>query len=145
MAITDNNIENSEEKLKENNIIKVLQEQKAESIQIERERFWNLFGFVPDKYIRFFNIVIIEIFVVLFFTLVYYILLSDFDTHFFAPDGYPKRYFTHHKILTALFLSINLQSTTSYLAINFKSIFVRCIINLQLIITIAILFFFVSN
>jgi len=145
MGITDNNIENSEEKLKENNIIKVLQEQKAQSIQIERERFWNLFGFIPDKYIRYFNIVVIEVIATLFFAFIYYILLKDFDTHFFAPSGYTKTHFTKYTFLTALFMAINFQTTTSYVDIKCKTIFVRTIINLQLVITIAILFFFVSN
>ena len=145
MGITDNNIENSEEKLKENDIVKVLQVKKAQSIEIERARFWHLFGFIPDEYIRYFNIVVIEVIATLFFAFIYYILLRDFDTHFFAPSGYTKTHFTKHKFLTALFMAINFQTTTSYVDVKCKTMFVRTIINLQLVITIAILFFFVSN
>lgn len=145
MGTVNNSINDSDETLKKNTFFQFIQEEKEKKIEIERARLWHLFDFIPDKYIKSFNIVVFEIIATLFFAIIYYILLCDFDRHFFLVSGYPKRHFTHHKFLTALFLSISLQSTTSYLSINFKSILVKCIINLQLIITIAILFFFVSN
>ena len=68
--------------------------------------------------------------------------MLDFDRYYFVTGGYKKGHFAKHKFLTALFMSINFQTTTAYVDLKTKSFFVRSIINLQLVITVAILFFF---
>ena len=126
-------------------ISQVIEQEKKENIKKERERFWNLFGFIPDRYVKYFNIIFIEISITLFFAIIYYTLLQDFDKHFFVPSGYTKEHFASYKFLTALFMSINFQTTTAYVDIKCRSIFCRFMINLQLTTTIAILFFFIST
>ena len=129
----------------ENNFLEYIQSEKKENIKKETKDIRNLFGFIPDRYIKYFNISVIEIFTTLLFATIYYILLQDFDKHFFVPTGYSKEHFAKYKYLTALFMSINFQTTTAYVDVKCKSILVRGIVNLQLVTTVAILFFFISG
>lgn len=129
----------------ENNLLEYIQQEKKQNIKKETNDIRNLFGFIPDKYINYFNICVIEVFTTIFFASIYYVLLQDFDKHFFVPTGYSKEHFAKYKYLTAMFMSINFQTTTAYVDIKCKSIFVRTMVNLQLVTTVAILFFFISG
>ena len=114
-----------------------------QQVQQERALFGNMFGFIPDGYIKYFNIFVIETITTLFFTLIYYyFMVVDFDKYYFVTGGYHKKHFAAHKFWTALFMSINFQTTTAYVDLKVKSFLLRFIINLQLVVTIAILFFF---
>jgi hypothetical protein len=120
--------------------INAMQKQK---IQQERDLFGNIFGFIPDAYIKYFNIFVVESITTLFFTFIYYyFMVLDFDKYYFVTGGYHKKHFSAHKFWTALFMSINFQTTTAYVDLKVKSFLLRFIINLQLVTTVAILFFF---
>ena len=115
----------------------------AQKIQTERALFGNIFSFIPDGYIKYFNIFVVETVTTLFFALVYYyFMVVDFDKYYFVTGGYPKKHFAMHKFLTALYMSINFQTTTAYVDLKIKSYFIRSIVNIQLVLTVAILFFF---
>lgn len=129
----------------ENVVVNYIEYAKKQRIDEERKRLWNLFGFVPDKYIKYVNIIVIELTATLFFAFLYYILLLDFDKNYFIPEGFPREHFFNHKFLIAIYMSINFQTTTAYVDIKCKSILSRTIIILQLITTVAIAFFFISN
>jgi len=104
--------------------------------------FGNFFGLVPDRYEKYFNLFAFQITSTLTFAIIYYILLMDFDNHFFTQAGYSKHQFLDHIISVAIFMSINFQTTTAYVDIKCKSFLSRVIINLQIVSTFAITFLF---
>jgi len=139
----DQNSNNTNTSNQNANAIQYINVIKKQKIQEERALFGNIFGFIPDGYIKYFNIFVVETITTLFFTLIYYyFMVVDFDKYYFVTGGYHKKHFTAHKFYTALFMSINFQTTTAYVDLKVKSFFLRFIINLQLVVTIAILFFF---
>lgn len=131
--------------IQENSAIQYIENLKKKDLEEEKKVLYNLFGLVPDKYVRYFNIIVIEIFATLLFTLIYYIMMLDFDTYFFVPQEFSREHFTKNKLLVALFMSINFQTTTAYVDIKCKSIISRSFITLQLITTVMIAFFFIST
>jgi hypothetical protein len=71
-------------------------------------------------------------------------MMLDFDTYYFVPAQYSRSHFTDHKLLIALFMSINFQTTTAYVDLKCKSIISRSVVMLQLVTTLLIAFFFIS-
>ena len=133
---------NNEENIINLNIKKTLDK----TLDKEQKDLFNLFGYIPKKYIRYFNVVVLEVFTTLFFALIYYILLvKNFDSHFFIPLGFDQEKLWQHKWFVALYMSVNFQTTTAYVDIKCKSLFVKSIILLQLIVTVAIAFFFITT
>jgi hypothetical protein len=110
----------------------------------ERYIFGNLFGIIPDKYIKYFNLFLIHLVSTVFFGIIYYILLLDFNTYWFFPGELQKNQLFDHLGLAAFFLSIQFETTTAYVDLKCKHILPRCIINLQIIITFMITFLFLT-
>lgn len=113
-------------------------------INDERYIFGNLFGYIPKKYIKYFNLVSMHLIFVAFFAFIYYKLLLNFNKHFFIPSGFPSSHFLNHKFLIALYMSINFQTTTAYVDLKCKSFLSRTVIVLQLIETFMITFLFLT-
>jgi hypothetical protein len=80
----------------------------------------------------------------LFFASIYYFLLLDYKKNFIIPSDFSKKLFLNNKALIALFISINLQSTVVYIDIKCKTIFVKTIFTLQIVITILIAFLYLT-
>jgi hypothetical protein len=138
-----NNYTSNNEISKGENIIEIYKKTKENALKGEERNLYNLFGYIPKKYLRYFNLLIIQIFATLFFALLYYILLIvDFDKHFFIQPGFKDEKLWNYKWFVAIYLSINFQTTTAYVDLKCKSMLVKSIILLQLITTAAIAFFF---
>ena len=125
-------------------VIKYVEQQKKENLEEEKKVLSNLFGIIPKKYVKYFNIIVIEVFATLLFALIYYIMMLDFDTYYFVPAEYSRAHFFNNKALIALFMSINFQTTTAYVDIKCKNIVSRSFVILQLVTTFMIAFFFIS-
>jgi len=157
MNYFDSNVENNDlnnpdqkktanEKAHSNILLEYTKKQKK-FIEAEKNDLTNLFGIVPQKYVRYFNIIVIEVAATLFFTIIYYILLIDYEKNFFVPNAvsYTKGHFENHKWAIALFMSINFQSTTAFVDLKCKSIISRTIINCQLVSSFLIAFYFLTT
>jgi hypothetical protein len=128
------------------NIIDKYKKNEEKTLDNEQKDLYNLFGYIPKKYIKFFNVLILEVFTTLFFAFIYYILLvTNFDGHFFIPIGFDQEKLWQHKWFVAIYMSINFQSTTAYVDIKCKSLLVKSLILMQIIITVAIAFFFITT
>lgn len=110
----------------------------------ERYIFGNLFGIIPDKYVKYLNLFLIHLVSTVFFGIIYYILLLDFNTYWYFPGELQKNQLFDHLGLAAFFLSIQFETTTAYVDLKCKHILPRCIINLQIIITFMITFMFLT-
>lgn len=108
----------------------------------ERYIFGNFFGVVSDKYIKYFNLFALHLLCTVFFGLIYYVLLLDFDHNFYIPVGFPKGQFLDNLFVIAIFLSIQFETTTAYVDLKCKSFLSRLIFNIQTITTFLITFLF---
>ena len=73
------------------------------------------------------------------FAICYYILLNNIDEHFIVNKEL-KSFYTENSILNAIFISINLESSTGYLDLITKSVLSRSICTAQLFISLIITF-----
>jgi len=107
--------------------------------------FGNLNGIIEKNYVKYFNLICFEILFTFIFALIYYILLLDANRNFTIPKDFKPGHFLNHKLLTALYMSVNFQSTVAYVDLKCKSFLSRTIINLQIVetVTLALLFLFV--
>ena len=71
------------------------------------------------------------------FAICYYILLNNIDEHFIVNEEL-KSFYTDNTVLNAIFISINLESSTGYLDIFSKSVLSRSICTIQLFISLLI-------
>ena len=71
------------------------------------------------------------------FAICYYFLLNNIDEHFIVNKEL-KSFYNENTILNAIFISINLESSTGYLDIFTKSVLSRSICTIQLFITLLI-------
>jgi hypothetical protein len=133
---TDNNNNNNN---KANNSVNVFNKKEVND---ERYIFGNFFGVVSDKYIKYFNLFALHLLCTVFFGLIYYALLLDFDHNFYIPVGFPKSQFLDNLFVIAIFLSIQFETTTAYVDLKCKSFFSRLIFNIQTITTFLITFLF---
>jgi hypothetical protein len=109
--------------------------------------FGNFGGLVNQQYEHFSNLIAIQLCAVLFFALIYYLFMLDFNTFYIIPSDLmkvKKESYLNHKMLIAIFMSINFQTTTAYVDIMCKSIWVRSVITLQLVSTIIVTFLFLT-
>jgi hypothetical protein len=130
----------------ENNISNYVLNNKI--IRDERFIFGNLFGIVSEKYIKYFNFACLQIIFVTIFALIYFVLLLNFNDHFFVPGDFPKEfikdYISKHKLFIAFYMSINFQTTMAYIDIKCKSYFCRVVIMFQLVQTVMLAFLFLT-
>ena len=71
------------------------------------------------------------------FAICYYILLNNIDEHFIVNKEL-KSFYNETPILNAVFISINLESSTGYLDLITKSVLSRSICTAQLFISLLI-------
>jgi hypothetical protein len=115
------------------------------NIKNELHVFGNFGGLVSEKYEHFSNLIALQICSVFLFATIYYILMLDFDRFYTVPNDlikFKKTHYLDHKLLIALFMSINFQTTTAYVDLKCKSVWTRLIIILQLLSTFTITFLF---
>ena len=147
MSLLDNNYINSN--TKETEIEKIDDEiekvdNNVENILLQDKLyiFGNLNGLVSDKYVKYFNLIILQILSIITYTLIYRFLMIDFDANYFIPKEFDQEDFINNKFLIALFMSINFQTTTAFVDLKCKGIISKSIIILQLLTTILITFLF---
>jgi hypothetical protein len=70
--------------------------------------------------------------------MIYYYLFSDIDTHFILNDQVSKEEYLENKIINSVYLSINMQSTTGSLDLNFRSAVARIVAIIQQFLTLTI-------
>jgi len=104
--------------------------------------FGDMFGFIPEKYIKLFNIVLSQLTCVVLYAMIYYYFLLNFDTYFTVPAGFPRSHFTDNLLFIAFNLSINFQTTTAYVDLKCKSIITRIVICAQIVSSFLIVFLF---
>ena len=117
------------------------------NIKNELHVFGNFGGLVSEKYEHFSNLIAIQMCAIIFFTTIYYIFMLDFDRFYTVPNdliNFKKTHYLDHKLLIALFMSINFQTTTAYVDLKCKSVWTRLVITLQLVSTIVITFLFLT-
>ena len=71
------------------------------------------------------------------FAICYYFLLNNIDEHFIVNKEL-KSFYTDNTILNAVFISINLESSTGYIDLITKSVLSRSICMTQLFISLLI-------
>jgi len=111
-------------------------------IQKEYYIFGDFFGYIPEKYIKLFNILLFQLTSLLFYAAVYYYFLLQFDTYFTVPDGFKRSHFVKNKLFIAFNMSVNFQTTAAYVDIKCKSIITRIVICAQIISSFLIIFLF---
>ncbi len=106
--------------------------------------FGNFFGLVPKGFEKYFNLFAFHLTSVIVFAIFYRILMIDFYKNFIIPKDFDfdHNHFINHKVMIALFMSINFQSTVAYVDLKCKSFLTRLVIILQIISTFAITFLF---
>ena len=113
-------------------------------INDERFIFGDFFGMVPEKYIKFFNLFAAHLVSTIFFGLIYYTLLLDFDNNFFIQSGFPKGQFLNHLFAIAMFMSIQFETTTAYVDLKCKNFLSRTVLTVQTVMTFMITFLFLT-
>ena len=83
------------------------------------------------------NFFITHLISIFLFAICYYILLNNIDEHFIVNEEL-KSFYTDNTVLNAIFISINLESSTGYLDIFSKSVLSRSICTIQLFISLLI-------
>jgi hypothetical protein len=104
--------------------------------------FGNFYGLISEKYIRFFNLFALQLLATIIFSVIYYFLLLDFDKYFYIPQGLPRGQFLNNKMLVAIIMSVNFQTSTAYVDIKGKTMSVRILILFQLVLSFMITFLF---
>lgn len=96
--------------------------------------------FLPDNYIKYAMMLILHLTSIMIFTLIYYLMMLDFNNYYFIPEGFAIEHFKNNLLLISFFMSIQFQTTTAYVDLKLKSIIARAFVNLQVILTFVITF-----
>jgi hypothetical protein len=114
-----------------------------EILSDQRFIFGNFGGLVKKPYIKYCNLVVLEIICILTFAIIYYPLLFKFDQFLLKVDN-----ITGNGYLVmawrALLHSINYQANANYTPITFDHIIVQTVITLQLTISLLLVFLFLT-
>lgn len=102
--------------------------------------FREKFNFIPEKYIKYFVMLGLHLISIIFFMIIYYLMMFDFDRYYFIPERFGDEHFKSFPLLIALFMSINFQTTTAYVDLKLKSLITRSVVMLQLCTTFVITF-----
>lgn len=102
--------------------------------------FREKFTFIPEKYLKYFVMLGLHLISIIFFMIVYYLMMLDFNRFYFIPEGFGEEHFKSYPLLIALFMSINFQTTTAYVDIKLKSLITRSFVMMQLCMTFIITF-----
>jgi hypothetical protein len=113
-------------------------------VKDERYIFGNFFGLVSDKYIKYFNLICFEFFFTVFFALLYYGLMLNFNENFHITNDFKPSHFLDHKLLMSFIMSLEFQTTIAYVDLKCKSVLSRVLQNLQVIETVLLAFLFLT-
>ena len=108
----------------------------------EINMFGNTFGMIPNRYIKYFNLISLHIISTFIFTTIYYILFLNFNDNFFTDLKWLKTQILNDRWFAAFVISVNFQTTTAYVDIKFKSRLARFVTVIQLLTTFLITFLF---
>lgn len=95
--------------------------------------------------VRYTYIVIYHFISTILFSFIYYYLMLDFDTYWFAPAGYTKKYWLDNKLLTSFYISLNFETGVAYVDIKCKDQISRSIIMIQIAASYLITFYILLN
>lgn len=124
------------ENISQNGEIKNVEKTNQKVLNYFREKF----SFIPEKYIKYFVMLGLHLISIVFFMIIYYLMMLDFDRYYFIPQGFEDAHFKSFPLLIALFMSINFQTTTAYVDLKLNSLISRSIVMLQLCTTFVITF-----
>jgi len=105
--------------------------------------FGNMNGLIKDNYIKYFNLICFELLFTFIFAIIYYLLLIDNDNHFVIPSYLKSKSFFDNRLLIALFISINFQSTIANVYVKTNDLLSISIINIQIIETMFLALLFI--
>jgi hypothetical protein len=92
--------------------------------------------FYFNKNISYF--IISHIIVCLFFAIIYNKLFDNIDTHFITNTKISNEEYLKHRHINALYLSVNMQTTTGFVDFSLRSSLVKIIASIQLFLSIFI-------
>jgi hypothetical protein len=93
--------------------------------------------FVAINY-NLFQLVITHIFFIILFALIYLYLFSNIDKHYIFNNNILRKDYIENKIINALYLSMNLETTTGFDNINLKSTEAKLIGIIQMFISLIV-------
>ena len=114
-----------------------------EILSDQRFIFGNFGGIIKKPYIKYCNLVALEIICIIIFAIIYFPFLLKYDMYLLKADNITKNIY-FFMAWRALLHSINYQSTANYTPINFDHIIVQSIITLQLSISLLLVFLFLT-
>jgi hypothetical protein len=114
-----------------------------EILSDQRFIFGNFGGLVKKPYIKYCNLVALEIICIIIFAIIYFPLLLKYDIYLLKADNITQNIY-FFMAWRAILHSINYQSTANYTPINFDHIIVQSIITLQLSISLLLVFLFLT-
>ena len=114
-----------------------------EILSDQRFIFGNFGGLVKKPYIKYCNLITLEIICILIFAIIYFPLLIYYDNFLLKEDNITK---DGHLVMAwrALLHSINYQANANYTPITFKHIIPQTIIKFQLTISLLLVFLFLT-
>jgi hypothetical protein len=93
-----------------------------------------------------FRYILTQIFLVLLFAGIYNNFFNDIYKHYIYSNKINKKEYIANRILNSLYISLNIQTTTGYTDIYFRSIDSKIISSIQLLISLLVTGqFFLSN
>ena len=110
----------------------------------ERFIFGNFGGIVPPRYVKYFNLVALELLCIFIFAIIYFPLLLKYDSYLMNYDNLPKQYGYIIMFWRAILHSVNYQAAANYTPINFKHVIMQSIITFQLVISLLLVFLFIT-
>ena len=110
----------------------------------ERFIFGNFGGLVSLRYVKYCNLIALELICIFIFAVMYFPLLLKYDTYLMNYDKFPKQYLYCIMFWRAILHSINYQAAANYTPINFKHVVMQSIITLQLMISLLLVFLFIT-
>lgn len=93
--------------------------------------------FVSINY-NLFQLVITHIIFIILFTFIYIYLFSNIDKHYILDNNIPKKDYIENKIINSLYLSMNIETTTGFANVNFKSTEAKLIGIIQMFISLIV-------
>ena len=115
----------------------------AEILKDQRFIFGNFGGLVRKPYIKYCNLIVLEIICVIFFAIIYFPLLMIYDKFLLKVDNITK---SGYLVMAwrAFIHSVNIQATANYTPLNFQHIIPQSVITLQLMISLLLVFLFLT-
>jgi len=107
--------------------------------------FGNFGGLISDKYIKYANLIAIECICIFVFAIYHYFALMHYDPDLLKYEKFTTKKFYHLYVFwRALLNSINYQATANYTPIQFKHLIPQTVITIQLVSSLALVFFFLT-